>query len=194
MDARFAALSLVVPLALTASVAPRDRSWDLGKGFTATVLKPPREPGNPSARRSLVVKSGTHVVRRFVRRNEGLGVQVADISGDGVKDILVLDYWDGSGACGEYRLFVGPRFRSVWRKQDCADTGIARFLSGFLVTWTVVGSSKTQASRGDIHCCWSRWRRTAWTFRSGHVVRVRSSVGPPPPERWRIALLPGTFQ
>jgi hypothetical protein len=119
-------------------------------------------------------------------------VQVADVTGDGVKDVLVLDYWDGSGACGEYSFFASTGFSRIWRNQECADTGIARLFQGALVTWTAVGSSKTTASGAGIHCCWSKWRRTEWRLDRGRLVRTRSSIGRPPPARWRVDLLPGT--
>jgi len=133
------------------------------------------------------------MVRRFSREDEGLGVQVADVTGDGIKDVLVLDYWDGSGACGKYWLFAGPRFGAAWHRQDCADTGIARLLRGELVTWRAVASSQTAATRGGIHCCWSIWRRTRWQWHAGKIVRGRSTLGPPPPASWLVRLLPGTF-
>jgi hypothetical protein len=47
-----------------------------------------------------------------------------------VKDVLVLDYWDGSGACGEYSFFASPGLSRIWRNQECADTGSVDLLPG----------------------------------------------------------------
>jgi hypothetical protein len=175
------------------AVSPKPLSWQLGRGFTATVYASARVPGSSIAERTLLIQRRGRTWRRFSRQDEGLGVEVGDISGDGVKDVLVLDFQGGSGACGVYRLFGGPWFGELWRRSDCADTGIVRLAGGALVAWRAVLSSQTSATRGQIHCCWAAWRRTEWRWRAGKLVRVRSSIGRPPPARWRKTLLPDTY-
>jgi hypothetical protein len=169
------------------------RSWTLGGGFVARVYVPQLEPTSPQARRTLIIRKGDSTIRRFSRQGEGLGVQVADITGDGVKDVLVLDYRGGSAGCGIYRLFAGPGFDERWVRRACLDWGIARLAGRALVAWSALFSSQTAATKGDIHCCWRKWRRTEWRWRSDKLVKARSTVGPPPSESWRVRLLPGTF-
>jgi hypothetical protein len=181
----------VVPVVAVGS-SQQARSWKLGKGFAASIYAGQLYPGSTIARRTLVILRRGRPVRRFSWEDEGLGAQVAEVTGDEIKDILVLDYWGGSGGCGEYRLLGGPALATVWRRSDCADTGIARLWRGRLTTWVAVGSSKTAASKGGIHCCWSVWRRTVWHWHSGKFVRGRSVLVPPPSESWRVRLLPGT--
>jgi hypothetical protein len=192
---RVGVLSMVVA-AVVPVVSPGSsqeiRRWNLGSGFVATIYAPQRDPGDPEARRTLVIQKQGHTIRRFSRQDEGLGAQVGEATGDQIKDVLVLDYYDGSGGCGEYRLFGGPQLAMIWRRFDCADTGIARLWRGALTTWVAVGSSKTAASKGGIHCCWSVWRRTQWRWHSGRLVRGSSVLGPPPSASWRVRLLPGT--
>jgi hypothetical protein len=171
----------------------RTHTWQLGRGFSATIDVSMRMPGGPFARRTLVVRRRGRALIRFSRDDAGMGRQFADITGDGVKDVLVLDYGDGSGGCGIYRLYGGARFHELWVRLACADVAITRLLGGALVAWKAVYSSQTAATRGQIHCCWSIWRRTEWRWRGGRLVRVRSSLGAPPPLRWRDRLLPGTY-
>lgn len=181
----------VVPVVAVGS-SQQVRHWNLGSGFAASIHTGQLDPGSPIARRTLVIQKAGRVVLRFSREDEGLGAQVAEVTDDQIRDVLVLDYSGGSGAWGEYRLFAGPRLTLVWRRHESADTGIARLWRGRLATWLAVGSSKTAASKSGIHCCWSVWRRTVWQWRSGKLARGRSVLGPPPPESWRVRLLPGT--
>src|SRR5438034_11202936 len=97
-------------LVLASATSQGVRRWTLGGGCTARVYVPQLESGSRQAQRMLIIRKGGKAVRRFVRQDEGLGVQVADVTGDGVKDVLVLDYQGGSGGCGIYRLFGGPGF------------------------------------------------------------------------------------
>jgi hypothetical protein len=184
----FAAVAPVVAVGSSQQV----RHWNLGSGFAASIYTGQLDPVSTIARRTLVIQKSGRAVRRFSREDEGLGAQVAEVTGDRIRDVLVLDYWGGSGGWGEYRLFGGPRLTMLWRWHDSADTGIARLWRGRLATWIAVGSSKTAASKSGIHCCWSVWRRTVWQWRSGKLVRGRSVLGPPPPASWRVRLLPGT--
>ena len=178
----------------SAATCPTATTWPLGRGFTATRYVGAAYPGSTIARRTLVIRERGRVLRRFSRQDDGLGMQFTDITADRVKDILVLDYWDGSGGCGAYTLFGGSRFKVLWRRATwCADTEIARFVGSALVTWSAVLSSQTAATRGGIHCCWATWRRTEWRWRRGRLLRARSTLGPPPPLRWRVRLLPGTY-
>jgi hypothetical protein len=181
----------VLPVVAVGS-AQQIRTWKLGSGFAASIYAAQLDPGSTIARRTLVIQRRGVIVQRFSREDEGLGAQVAEVTGDQIRDVLVLDYWGGSGGCGEYRLFAGPRLAKVWSRSDCADVGIARIWRGRLVIWVAVASSQTTASKGGIHCCWSVWRRTVWQWRSGELVRGRSVLGPPPPASWRVRLLPGT--
>jgi hypothetical protein len=134
-----AIVAAIAPLTSSAS-SQEIRRWALGGGFTAAVYAPQRAPNFPAVKRTLLIQKRGQLVGRFSRENEGLGVQVAEMTGDGVKDVLVLDYWGGSGACGRYTLFAGPRLEAVWRQQDCADWGISRLTRGALVTWRAVFS------------------------------------------------------
>jgi hypothetical protein len=169
------------------------RSWDLGRGFGAVAFEGQRVAGGPIARRTLEIRRGRRLLQRFSSTDEGLGIQVADITGDGVRDVLALNYGDGSGACGVYRLYGGPRLRELWIRFECADSGVVRLQARALVLWAAVLSSKTRASGGSPHCCWRIWRRTEWRWQGGHLRRWRTWLGPPPPPGYQVRLLPGTF-
>jgi hypothetical protein len=184
------ALALVLLLAVTQLSG---RSWDLGRGFRAVASEGRRVAGGPIARRTLEIRRGGELLQQFRSTDAGLGVQVADVTGDGIRDVLALDYQDGSGGCGIYRLYGGPRFRELWVRFECADIGVVRLQARALVLWAAVLSSKTRASGGSPHCCWRTWRRTQWRWRGGHLQRARSWLGPPPPPSYQVRLLPGTF-
>ena len=192
----FASALLAVGGALVSVSAASPRQpvkWQLADGYTATVNSGTPYPGSTWTRRTLVIRKGIRVVSRHGWRNEGLGIQTADVTDDGLKDVLVINYHGGSGGCGRYILFGGDRFRVLWRRWECADNGIVRLLGGALVLWNAVFSSQTEATRGGIHCCWAVWRRTEWRWRDGRLVRARSTLGDPPRLRWRVHLLPGTY-
>jgi hypothetical protein len=156
----------------------------LGHGYTATVRVVHVVSGS-DAYRTLVIRHGATTVLRFEDRDTALKLQAVDISGDGVKDVLALDYTDGSGGCGSYRLYGGSPFRELWVREMCADTGMARIDGGALVAWTAVDSSKDPASHDAIHCCWTVWRRTEWRWRDDRLARARTTTGPAPPDAWR---------
>jgi hypothetical protein len=178
----------------SATAAQEHQSWRLGGGFTATVYVGATNPGSTSdAQRTLKIHRRGRTIRRFNRRGEGLGIQMVDITRDAVKDVLVLDYQGGSGACGIYRLFGGSGFGELWVRPACADWAIVRLSGRALIAWTALNSSKTAASKGNIHCCWTKWRRTEWRWRRGKLARSGSTLGSPPPSQWRQRLLPGTF-
>jgi hypothetical protein len=177
----------------SAATCEKATAWPLGRGFTATMYVGTPYPGSTIAWRTLVIRERGRILRRFSHQNNGLGIQFTDITGDGVNEILVLDYWGGSGGCGAYTLFGGSRFSALWRRGTwCADDQIARFVGSALVTWSAVLSSQTPATRGSIHCCYATWRRTEWRWRAGRLTRAGSTLGPPPQLRWRVGLLPGT--
>ena len=180
--------------AALAAPASGERLWHLGHDFDAVAFEHDRAPGGFTARRTLEIRRRGRLVLRFRAVDEGLGVQVADVTRDGTRDVLVLSYQDGTGACGSYRLYAGPQFREVWIRSMCADTGIARLSHGTLIASTAILSSKTRASGGSPHCCWARWRRTTWVWTNGRLRRRASAVAPAPPARYTSRLLPGTFR
>jgi hypothetical protein len=167
--------------------------WDLGHGFTAVVLEKERVVGGFTARRSVEIRRRGRLLQRFSSRDEGLGVQVADLTGDGVRDVLTLDYQGGTGVCGTYRLYGGRRFRELWVRAECADIGIVKLAGGALVLWNAVLASKTRDSNGSPHCCWRTWRRTVWRWDGGRLRVGQSSLAPPPSASYRGRVLPGTF-
>jgi hypothetical protein len=88
---------------------------------------PPSHPGRWA--QASFLNAGAWLSFWLGRPLNGLGVQVTDITGDGVKDILVLNYWGGSGGCGAYTLFGGSRFKVLWKRGTwCTDDQIARFV------------------------------------------------------------------
>lgn len=185
-------LLLAVVLLLGSHIGQPQRHWQLGGGFSAVAFTGRRFPGGEVAIRTLEILHDRTVVARFRSRDEGLGVQAADITGDGIRSLLVLNYQDGSGGCGTYRLYGGPSVHEAWVRRECADTGIVRILHGNLVAWTAVPSSKTPASGNYQHCCWRHWRQTSWQWQNGRLEATSTKPAPAPPESYQVRLLPGT--
>jgi hypothetical protein len=188
-----AAFVAAVFLLVVPQQAPSRRELPLGHGFTAVAFTRNRVPGGAVAIRTLEIRRGGKLLKRFRSRyDEGLGIQAVDITGDGVHDLLVLNYRDGSGACGTYRLYAGPEFRELWVRSECADTGVVRIVHGDLIAWTAVLTSKTASSGTYPHCCWRIWRKTSWRWAEGRL-RIAATRLTQPPTSWQERLLPGAL-
>jgi hypothetical protein len=150
---------------------------DLGRGYTAQVVARDRWEGSTIATRTLTLRHGRVVLRRFTYQDDALRLRAMDITGDGIRDVLAWNYTDGSGGCGSYRLYAGPRLREVYVHWDCLDTFAARLTPHGLVTWRAISKSKDPKSGTYIHCCWLRWLRTTreW-FRGRLAVTARVVV------------------
>ena len=167
------------PLTPIPAGARLDARVSLGNAFAAVVYEQPIV-GRPFSSRTLEIRRHGVRVQRFRAVSDALGLLAADITGDGIRDVLSLKYVDGSGGCGTYRLYGGPRLKELWVQQACADDKFVTLEHGALVSWTAVPSSQTRATRGAIHCCWRIWRRTVWRW-TGTEIEVRSrTVGPAP--------------
>jgi hypothetical protein len=169
------------------------RRWDLGRGFTAVATTKDRAPGGDLARRALEIRHSGVLVRRFASQDEGLGVQVGDTPVAGVRELLVLDYQDGSGACGTYRMYGGPSLREVWVRAACADTRLARLHADALDVWSAVLTSKTHASGSSPHCCWRVWGHEVLRWNGRKMRVVRRELGSAPAPSYQERLLPGAL-
>jgi hypothetical protein len=169
------------------------RQWDLGRGFTAVATTENRVRGGMTARRTLEIRHDGELLRRFTSNDEGLGVQVGAVRFRGVRELLALDYQDGTGACGTYRLYGGPRLREIWVRSACADTRVARLRGDVLIVWSAVLRTKTRASGGSPHCCWRVWRHRAMQWNGREMRVVRSGFGSAPAPSYRERLLPGAL-
>ena len=158
-----------------------DGRWQLGHGYSAVVYEQGRIPGSTEAHRSFEILHDGRVVIRLRRFDDQMRVTPRDFTGHGVKEVLVLDYTDGSGGCGTWRLYGGRRLRELWVQWGCADWKRVRLEADGLHAWDAIGTSKTKASGTYIHCCWSRWRETRWGW-SGTFVRTRVTVVTNPPQ------------
>jgi hypothetical protein len=108
-------------------------------------------------------------------------VRVRDVTGDGVRDVLVADYIGGSGACENYRLYAGARLRPVWNLRTvCEDTTRVVLRPHGIDSWSAIDGSHYSAS---IHCCWRRWTHREWRWENGRLPLVRRTVTTHPP-RW----------
>jgi hypothetical protein len=187
-----ALLAVLLVLGSAAAPVPRlDGAWNLGRGYKVVVYETGRFPGSTYAHRTLTIRHRGRVVRSSRYLDEGLGVLTQDITGDGVRDVLALDYQDGSGGCGTYHVYGGPHFGKLWTHTACIDTGFARMLDHALVTWFAVPSSKTRDSRSSVHCCWRLWRRSEWRWQNGGLRLASRSVGGLP--HLRPLLPPGSI-
>jgi hypothetical protein len=186
-------LAVAVALVAAGPSGGLGMNWDLGSGFTAVASAKNHIAGEVRVRRTLEIRRHGLLLRRLSSTNEGLGVQVADITGDGVRDVLTFDYQGGTGVCGTYRLYGGLRFRELWVRAACADSGFVKLANRTLVLSKAVLASKTRASNGSPHCCWRTWRRTTWRWDGNRLRLARSWLGPPPPPSYQERVLPGTF-
>lgn len=146
---------------------------DLGRGYTAHVIVRDRLPGSAIATRTLILRRGATVLQRFTSQDDALPLTAVDVTGDGVRDVLAWNYTDGSGGCGSYRLYAGPRLRVEYVHRECLDTFVARLTPRGLITWRAIGSSK---SGENIHCCYSRWSKTTLRWIGGRLTTVARSV------------------
>jgi hypothetical protein len=179
---------LAFVLAAALSLAPPhggklEGRWQLGHGYTAVVYRVPAG-FHPPTRMFEIVRAG-HVVRRWRPHYGSMGMEVlpADLNRDGIKDVLVYSDIGGSGGNGEYRVYGGPAFHTLWADFVSLDTGAVQFGHGRLDTWHAMYGSKTKASHGSIHCCWARWRHLEWRWRDGKFQVVKRNVTKHPPQR-----------
>jgi hypothetical protein len=84
---------------------------------------------------------------------------VADVTGDGSPDALVMESTGGSGACGTWRVLDLAEGTQVWEKGDLCDAQVAP-------STTPVGLTITQSvfKPGDSHCCPSATRITTLSY------------------------------
>jgi hypothetical protein len=173
----------VLALAVVAMSAPgTSAAWQhvgathaaqLGHGYTAQVIARDRLAGSTIATRTLILRRGATVLQRFTSQDNALRLTLADVTGDEVRDVLAWNYTDGSGGCGSFRFYAGPRLREEYVHGDCLDTFTARLTSRGLLTWRAIGSSK---SGENIHCCYSRWLETTRQWVHGRLKIVTRSV------------------
>jgi hypothetical protein len=194
LDFEMVAVAVALAVAVAAgSSSELDVRWGLGSGFIAVASAEHHLAGDVRVRRTLEIRRHGVLLRRLGSTGDGLGVQVADITGDGVRDVLAFDYQGGTGVCGTYRLYGGPRFRELWVRAECADSGFVKLANRTLVLSKAVLASKTSVSNGSPHCCWRTWRRTAWRWDGGRLRQARSWLGSPPRPGYQERVLPGTF-
>jgi hypothetical protein len=158
----------------------------LGSGFTAVVYEQHPRTASPWAARTLELRRGGELLRRFRAQNEALPFLATDITEDGVRDVLAFNSRGGSGGWGTYRLYAGPGLREVWIHNTSIDIGLATLSRGALISWSAVPSSKT--SKDQVHCCWTRWRRDERRWRGGRLTLARRETGPPPKVRRPLPL------
>jgi hypothetical protein len=106
-------------------------------------------------------------------------VKIRDVTGDGVRDALVVNYIGGSAECEGCRLHAGPHLRPLWRLRTvCEDTTRVRLLRHGIADWTAIDGSHHTSS---IHCCWRRWTHRVWDWEHGRLRLVRRTVTAHPP-------------
>jgi hypothetical protein len=136
-------------------------------------------PGSSEALRGLVVwHHGRRWTRalRFRRVADDFLIQVQDVTRDGRPDVLLFEDRDGSGGCGIWRVFVGGREQFV--RAGCRDNATVRFEGHRVVAYR--GVVRDPRSGTYIHCCWSRWRRTAFRWDGDRFQVEARRIGPPP--------------
>lgn len=149
----------------------------LGHGYTAIVHRgaQPQTNGYPQ---TVELLRGRVVLQHFFGHGEDVYVHATDITGDGVRDVLVENYTDGSGGSGTFRLYAGPRLREGYVHEGCGDTFSAVLTRAGLLTWRAIPSSKDPKTNGYIHCCWLRWLRTTRTWVRGRLTITGRDVVP----------------
>jgi hypothetical protein len=100
----------------------------------------------------------------------GIDVDAADLTADGVPDVLTFEQAGGTGACGTWRV-IAPGSEAadeVFRRETC-DTEVAIAGDGLEIREAIFGPD-------DPHCCPSAVRvsRLEWDGRT--FVRTRSEV------------------
>jgi hypothetical protein len=149
----------------------------LGHGYTATVHRAAQATsyGYPQ---TLELLRGRVVLQRFFGYGEDLYLHTADMTGDGVRDVLAENYRDGSGGCGTFRFYAGARLREAYVRRDCGDTFSAVLAPTGLTTWRAIASSKDPKTDDYIHCCWLRWLRTTRNWVDGRLRITGRAVVP----------------
>jgi len=176
-----AAIAATAVLAVTPPHGAKlDGHWTLAHGYTARrYLRIPHPPERGSDRWTFEIVRDRRVVRRWRVENEAMRVKIRDVTGDGVRDALVVNYIGGSAGCEGYRLYAGSHLRPLWRLRTvCEDTTRVRLLPHGIADWTAIDSSHHTSS---IHCCWRRWTHREWRWEHGRLRLVRRSVTTHPP-------------
>jgi hypothetical protein len=98
-----------------------------------------------------------------------IGVLLADLTGDGSTDALVMESTGGSGACGTWRVLDLAAGAQVWHEALC-DAQV-------VPSTDPVGLSLTEAvfKPGDSHCCPSASRTTILVYAGGTHWTVAST-------------------
>jgi hypothetical protein len=107
----------------------------------------------------------------------GVRTDQADVTGDGLADLLTFEDVGGSGACGTYRV-VAPAegdAREILRRRVC-DTEI-QIAGGDLRVREAVFEAD------DPHCCPSAFRTTVLRWNGFDWERVSSQISPAPGTR-----------
>lgn len=107
----------------------------------------------------------------------GVRMDQADVTGDGIADLLTFEDVGGSGACGTYRI-VAPTdgdARQILRRNVC-DTEI-QFAGGGLRVREAVFEPD------DPHCCPSAFRTTVLRWNGSDWEQISSEVSPAPGTR-----------
>jgi len=176
-----AALAATTVLAITPPHGAKlDGRWKLGHGYEARrYLRISHPPERGSDRWTFAIVRDGLVVRRWRVVNKAMRVKIGDVTGDGVRDALVVNYIGGSGGCGGYRLYGGPHLRPLWRLRTvCEDTTRVHLLPHGIADWTALDGSHYTTS---IHCCWCRWTHREWRWKHGRLRLVRRTVTRHPP-------------
>ena len=140
-----------------------DGRWQLGGGYAAIVFRQ-----GDNLRTFEIRRNGT-VVAHIRRIDDAMRVVTRDVTGDGIRDVLVENYVGGSGGCGTWRLYGGPALRELWVQSGCADFKRVLLARDGLHAWRGVDSAKTGTSP---HCCWHLWRETTWRWSGGRLERA----------------------
>ena len=171
-----------VPLAaLIPPGATLDGSWyatlPVGEAIVVAYEEPSKDPFR--AARGLVVW------RRFdatppwratfgvaYRADEGvlsIGALVADVTGDGSPDALVMESTGGSGSCASYRVLDLAGGTQVWQQDTLCDAQV-------VPSTDPTGLRMTEAvyKQADAHCCPSATRTTVLVYAGGAKWTVAS--------------------
>jgi len=176
---------LAALVAVVVAVAPPhgsmlDGHWTLGHGYEARrYYRIPHPPERGGDRWTFEIVRDGRLVQRWHVVNQNMLIELKDVTGDGIRDVLVLNYIDGSGGCGGYRFYAGPRLRPLWRlRNECEDTTRVRLRPHGIDSWNAVESSHYTSS---IHCCYHRWTHREWRWKEGRLRLARRTITTHPP-------------
>jgi hypothetical protein len=160
--------------------AKLDGHWNLGHGYKALrYMRVPHPPERGGDRWTFEIVRGGHLVRRWRVVNQAMQVDLRDVTGDGIKDVLVTNYIGGSGGWAGYRLYAGPHLKPLWRLRGVSgDMARVHLLAHGIADWTAIDGSHHTTS---IHCCWRRWTHREWRWKNGRLRLVQRTVTTQPP-------------